>query len=73
MARSRELTHMNDFRRLLTGERRKTRANRNPSARSRMENHMSQQDDPKGVENAENTGIARDDLDQISGGAFDTF
>jgi hypothetical protein len=38
-----------------------------------MENYMSQQDDPKGVENAENTEIAPDDLDQISGGAFDTF
>jgi hypothetical protein len=38
-----------------------------------MENHMSQQDDPKGVENAETTEIAPDDLDQISGGAFDTF
>jgi hypothetical protein len=34
---------------------------------------MSQQDDPTGAENAENTEIGPDDLDKISGGAFDTF
>jgi hypothetical protein len=42
-------------------------------ASCRTENHMSQQDDPKGPENAENAELDNDALDQVSGGAFDAF
>jgi hypothetical protein len=34
---------------------------------------MSQQDDPKGAENAPDTDLDPEALDQVSGGAFDSF
>ncbi len=34
---------------------------------------MSQQDDPKGPANAENAELDTEELDQVSGGAFDAF